>query len=106
MGNASLDHCLPGTVIDVEMIEMAWDDDAWDGFCSTKSSAPGLYAQLYAVLARVAGDPGAYDLRRRRLQDAPSFVITVTSGDESWAILWNQAEDGVPQVWFVGPSPF
>ena len=106
MGNAPPHHCPHGTVSRVEMIEMAWDDEAWGGFWSTKSSSPGLYAQLYAVLARIAGDPGAHDLRRRRLQDPSLFVITVTSGDESSAILWNQAEDGVAQVWFVGPSPF
>jgi hypothetical protein len=90
----------------VELIEMAWDDDAWDGFCSTKTAAPGLYAQLHAVLAHLAGNPRTHDLRRRRLQDPPLFVITVTSGDDSWVLLWDLAEDGVPQVWFVGPSPF
>jgi hypothetical protein len=85
---------------------MAWDDDAWNAFRATETTAPALYAQLHAVLTRLANAPGAHDLRRRRLQDPPLFVITVTSGDESWALLWNLAEDGVPQLWYAGPSPF
>jgi hypothetical protein len=90
----------------VELIDMAWDDDAWNAFCSTKRTAPGLYTRLHTVLTRLASDPGAHDLRRRRLQDPPLFVIIVAPNDESWAVLWNLADDGVPQLWSVGPSPF
>lgn len=95
-----------GYGIEMEPIDMAWDEDAWDTFCAAKTVAPALYAQLHAVLTRLANEPGASDLRRRRLQEPPLFVVTVTSGDESWALLWNLADDGVPQVWYVGPSPF
>jgi hypothetical protein len=87
-------------------IDLAWDGDAWVAFRATKSSAPGLYARSHAALSRLAADPGAQDLRRRRLQDPPLFVVTVIADAESWAVLWNLAEDGVPQVWYVGPSPF
>ena len=96
----------PGTVADVELIDMAWDDDAWNAFRSTETTAPGLYSRLHAVLTRLASNPGAHDLRRRRLQDPPLFVITVVTDDESWVLLWDLAEDGVPQLWFIGPSPF
>ncbi len=85
---------------------MAWDDDAWNAFRATETTAPGLYRQIHAVLTRLSADPGAHDVRRRRLQDPPLFVIIVAADDESWAVLWDLAEDGVPQVWFVGPSPF
>ena len=106
MGNTSVGYYPSGTLNYVELIEMAWDDDAWDAFRATETTAPTLYLRLHAVLTRLAGDHGAHDLRRQRLQDPPLFVITVAADDESWAVLWNLAEDGVPRLWFVGPSPF
>jgi hypothetical protein len=106
MGDASRGYCPFGTLTVVELIDMAWDDDAWNAFRHTETTAPGLYVRLHAVLTRLASDPGAYELRRRRLQDPPLFVINVATNDESWVVLWDLADDGVPQLWFVGPSPF
>lgn len=40
------------------------------------------------------------------MQRPPLFIIPVRGGGEDRVIMWNEAEDGVPQVWYLGPSSF
>ena len=90
----------------MEPIELAWDDDAWDAYQATVSTNPALREALTATLQQLGRDPGDAVLRARRMQRPALFVIPVSGGVEDWVIMWNEAEDGVPQVWYLGPSPF
>jgi len=90
----------------VEPIELAWDDDAWDSYQGTASTNQTLHHMLTSTLTRLASHPGDGVLRARRMQRPPLFVIPVSAGGEDWVIMWNEADDGGAQVWYVGPSPF
>lgn len=90
----------------MDPIELAWDDDAWAAYQATTSTNPALRETLAATLYRLGRDPGDAALRTRWMQRPPLFIIPVRSGGEDWVIMWNEAEDGVPQVWYLGPSSF
>ena len=60
-----------------------------------------LLNRLEDALDRLAQDPGAADVRRRRIQPAGVWAITVAD----WVILWKQDGD-TTVVQYVGPSPF
>ncbi|MHB1911339.1 MAG: hypothetical protein ACYCTI_04705 [Acidimicrobiales bacterium] len=89
----------------MEVVDLAWDDEAWDSFTAQAAADPARYAVLHGVLTLLATEPGDASLRRRRYQDPPLFAVTVSAGSEDWQVLWNLADDGVPQVWYVGPAP-
>lgn len=85
---------------------MAWDEDAWDAYQTTATANPVLREELTAALTRLGGHQRDTALRARRMQRPPLFVIPVRGGGEDWVIMWDEADDGVPQVWYLGPSPF
>jgi hypothetical protein len=89
----------------MELIEMAWDDDARGAFVATRTAKPELYASLHRRLTELASDPSRDEFRRRRMHQPPVWLIPVAAGNDDWVILWRAAEDGVPEIWYVGASP-
>ena len=88
----------------MDILDFGWDDDAWDAWRATEHSDPLLYMRLSARLRQLADDSGRADLRSRRMDRPPVWRIDVYSGDNEWTILWDLADDGVPQIWYIGPN--
>lgn len=90
--------------------ELAWADEAWDRYVATESADLPLYRALNRILILLAQSGNSPELRARRLQGsaapAPAlWAVPVRTANADWLVLWNRADDGCPQVHYVGPDP-
>lgn len=80
--------------------DLAWTDEAWDAY----QAAPGdLHRALNATLSRIGLHPDSNDVRRRRMQNPPLYVVAVP-GPDDWVVMWRPGAE-VPEIHYVGPDP-
>lgn len=95
----------------MEIVELAWADEAWESYLATESTDPALYQSLSRVLVLLGRSERIEpELWARRLQGpalgVPAlWAVPVRTRDADWLVLWDQAEDGCPQVHYIGPDP-